>query len=67
MNTRNWNITWIVSLTCLNSMEIKDSNQFNGIKFNYHWYELKSKYNSREFFACKKQYAKDTVTNINYY
>ena len=66
VNTRNWNITWTVSLTCLDSMEIKDSNQFNGIKFNYDWYELKSKYNSREFFACKKQYVKDIVTNINY-
>lgn len=35
-------------------------------KFNYAWYRLKSKYNSREFFACKKQYVKDIVTNINY-
>ena len=66
VNTRNWNIIWTVSLTCLNEVEIENSNQFNGIDFNYAWFSLKSKYDLRKRFSNRKQYVKDIVTNINY-
>lgn len=66
VNTRNWNIIWTVSLTCLTKSEIEDSNKFNGIKLNDDWYGLRSRYDSRKRFNGKKQYVKDMVTNINY-
>ena len=65
VNTRNWNIRWTVCLTCLCQIEIENSNQFNSIKFNYDWYDLKSSYDPINSFGYEKQYIKDIVTNIN--
>ena len=57
INTKNWNIIWIINLKCLNIEEIKSNDKFNDLNLNEDWFK---KFNS------KKIYINDLVTNINY-